>query len=147
MHFTRTAAPSTAVVAAGLALGGLLLAGCGGSAAPTAPSATAPSAAASAATEPSEGTVVEVEMTEFALEFSQDTFTPGTYTFKAPNAGQFPHTISITGPGVAGATAGGPAQGGEEVSMTVDLQPGTYKVWCPVRDHEARGMVSEITVA
>ena len=42
--------------------------------------------------------------------------------------------------------AGGPAQTGQEVSMTVDLQPGTYKIWCPVRDHETRGMVSEITV-
>jgi plastocyanin len=90
--------------------------------------------------------VVEVTMTEFALEFSQQSFTPGTYTFKAPNDGQFPHTISITGPGVDNVTAGGPAQTGEEVSMTVDLQPGTYKVWCPVRDHEARGMVTEITV-
>ena len=43
-------------------------------------------------------------------------------------------------------TAGGPAQSGEEVSMTVDLQAGTYKIWCPVRDHEARGMVTEITL-
>jgi plastocyanin len=91
--------------------------------------------------------VVEVTMTEFALEFSQQSFTPpGTYTFRAPNEGQFPHTISITGPGVDNVTAGGPAQTGQEVSMTVVLQPGTYKIWCPVRDHEARGMVTEITV-
>lgn len=160
MPLAPTAARSrTAAAAAGLVLGALVLTGCGGGAA-TAPSSTsaaasapaaaepsAPAAAASSAAAASEGTVVEVRMTEFALEFSQDTFTPGTYTFKAPNAGQFPHTISITGPGVDNATAGGPAQGGEEVSMTVDLQPGTYKVWCPVRDHEARGMVAEITVA
>jgi plastocyanin len=136
--------------------GGLVLAGCGGGTAPTAaappsaaaPSAAAPSAPAAAASSAAadEGTVVEVTMTEFALEFSQPSFTAGTYTFKAPNEGQFPHTISITGPGVDNVTAGGPAQTGQEVSMTVDLQPGTYKIWCPVRDHEARGMVTEITV-
>ena len=85
-------------------------------------------------------------MNEFTLTFSQQAFTAGTYTFKAPNEGKFPHTISITGPGVDNVTAGGPAQSGQEVSMTVDLQPGTYKIWCPVRDHEARGMVTEITV-
>ena len=32
------------------------------------------------------------------------------------------------------------------VGHGIDLQAGTYKIWCPVRDHEARGMVTEITV-
>ena len=149
MHTTHSRAAAAAI---GFALGGLVLAGCGRGAAPTTaapPSAAAPSApaaAASSAVAASEGTVVEVGMNEFNLILSQQTFTAGTYTFKAPNQGQFPHTISITGPGVDNATAGGPAQSGEEVSMTVDLQAGTYKIWCPVRDHEARGMVTEITV-
>ena len=154
MHTTHFRAAAAAI---GLALGGLVLAGCGGGAAPTtaappsaaSPSAaepSAPAAAASSAVAASEGTVVEVGMNEFNLILSQQTFTAGTYTFKAPNQGQFPHTISITGPGVDNMTAGGPAQSGQEVSMTVDLQPGTYKIWCPVRDHEARGMVTEITV-
>jgi plastocyanin len=155
MHTIRVRRTRAAAAAVGLTLGTLVLAGCGGSAAtPAAPSAaasapavasSAPAAAASSAAADA-GTVVEVTMTEFALEFSQQSFTPGTYTFRAPNEGQFPHTISITGPGVDNVTAGGPAQTGQEVSMTVDLQPGTYKIWCPVRDHEARGMVTEITV-
>ena len=81
-------------------------------------------------------------MTEFSLELSQQTFTAGTYTFKAPNVGPVPAHDLDHGPGRDNVTAGGPAQTGQEVSMTVDLQPGTSKIWCPVRDHEARGMVT-----
>ena len=153
MHSSR-ATVRRSLAATALAFGALVLTGCGGGAstpasapAASAPAAVEPSApAAASASAASEGTEVEVAMNEFTLVLSQQTFTAGTYTFKAPNEGKFPHTISITGPGVDAATAGGPAQGGEEVSMTVDLQPGTYKIWCPVRDHEARGMVTEITV-
>lgn len=116
-------------------------AGGGGDAAPTAQDAAPTSGQEAGAEE------VTVTMTEMNLELSEDTFTPGTYTFTATNEGQFPHTITIDGPGVAEATAGGPAAPGETVSLTVDLQPGTYEMWCPVMDHRGMGMTTTITVA
>jgi plastocyanin len=143
---------STAAGAAALAL---VLAGCASSqtaspaaaptsakAAPTASAATSSSAAAS-----SSGTEVKVTMTEFALQLSQQSFSPGTYTFTADNAGKFPHTITIKGPGVENQSAGGPLQGGQSGALTVDLQPGTYEIWCPVGEHKAKGMDTTITVA
>lgn len=140
---------SAAGAAAGAAALALVLAGCGSSgpatpaAAPTAASsAAAPSSSAEAA-----GTEVDVAMKEFTLELSEDTFTPGTYTFKADNEGKFPHTIIINGPGVDKKSAGGPLQGGQSASVTVDLQPGTYEIWCPVGDHKGKGMDTTITVA
>jgi uncharacterized cupredoxin-like copper-binding protein len=30
--------------------------------------------------------------------------------------------------------------------LHVDLKPGTYKVYCPVKDHEAEGMKLNLTV-
>ena len=75
MHTTHSRAAAAAI---GLALGGLVLAGCGGGAAPTTaapPSAAAPSApaaAASSAVAASEGTVVEVGMNEFNLILPAD---------------------------------------------------------------------------
>jgi uncharacterized cupredoxin-like copper-binding protein len=36
---------------------------------------------------------------------------------------------------------------GQTVSVTVDLQPGTYEMWCPVMDHRGQGMTTTITVA
>lgn len=39
-----------------------------------------------------------------------------------------------------------PFQGGQSGSLTVDLQPGTYQIWCPVGDHKGKGMDTTITV-
>jgi uncharacterized cupredoxin-like copper-binding protein len=44
-------------------------------------------------------------------------------------------------------TAGGAAQPGQEVDMTVTLQPGSYEIWCPVANHRALGMTSTFTVS
>jgi len=30
--------------------------------------------------------------------------------------------------------------------MSVDLSPGSYEVYCPVADHESRGMQTNLTV-
>jgi uncharacterized cupredoxin-like copper-binding protein len=38
-------------------------------------------------------------------------------------------------------------QGGQSASLPVDLQPGTYEIWCPVGEHKAKGMTTTITVA
>ena len=69
------------------------------------------------------------------------------YTFVVVNSGQYPHTITINGPGVANRTANGPLQTGQLALLTVDLQRGTYDIWCPVDDHRAMGMETTITVA
>jgi len=122
-------------------------AGDAASAASSAVSSVAASATAGADAD-EEGTVVTVTMNEFTLDLSQDTFTPGVYTFRSPNQGRFPHTITINGPGVDNQSAGGPAQGGETApDLTVTLQPGTYEIWCPVGEHRQRGMETTITVA
>jgi plastocyanin len=138
----RTAAGALVVV--------LALAGCGGGTGGGAGQPTTLPAAPPAPITPSAegaGTVVTVEMTDFALALSQSTFTSGTATFQASNEGQAPHTISINGPGVDEQTADGTAQPGQEVELTVTLQPGTYEIWCPVGNHQALGMTSSFTVS
>jgi plastocyanin len=127
----------------------LALTGCGGgTGGGTGQPATMPTAPQAPMTTTAEGVgnVVTVEMTDFALALSQSAFTPDTYTFRASNEGQAPHTISINGPGVEDQTAGGPAQPGQEVELTVTLQSGTYEIWCPVGNHQALGMTSTFTV-
>jgi plastocyanin len=128
----------------------LLLTGCGAGqpaaqAAAPAPQAAAPAAAMEAA--PTQGAKVEVVMTEYALALPRHNFSPGTYTFVAVNSGQYPHTITIIGPGVANRTASGALQSGQSASLTVDLQRGTYDIWCPVGNHRAMGMATTIKVA
>lgn len=43
-------------------------------------------------------------------------------------------------------SAGGPAKPGESGSLTVDLQAGTYQIWCPVGNHRSQGMQTTLTV-
>jgi plastocyanin len=140
-------APRRLVAAGALVVLALAMAGCGGGTTGGAGQPVPMPYAPQAPTTEGVGTVVTVEMTDFALALSQPTFTPGTYTFRASNEGQAPHTISINGPGVEDQTAGGPARPGQEVEMTVTLQPGTYEIWCPVGNHQALGMTSTFTVS
>lgn len=86
-----------------------------------------------------------VSETDFALRLSQTTFTPGTYTFVAENAGRTPHSLAISGPGVA-TTETDVLQPGETARLTVTLREGEYELWCPVGNHRGLGMDARIQV-
>lgn len=81
-----------------------------------------------------QGTEVTATETDFAIELSEQTFTPGTYTFVAKNDGQVPHALLINGPGVANEQTETFTSGqSDEISVT--LQAGDYEVYCPVGNH------------
>ena len=69
---------------------------------------------------------------------------PGTYTFEATNDGGVDHSLEIEGNGVEEVTETiGP---GESASVTVDLETGTYEMYCPIGNHRDLGMSGEVTV-
>jgi plastocyanin len=69
---------------------------------------------------------------------------PGTYTFEATNDGGVDHSLEIEGNGVEEETETiGP---GESASVTVDLETGTYEMYCPISNHRELGMAGEVTV-
>ena len=69
---------------------------------------------------------------------------PGTYTFEATNDGGVDHSLEIEGNGVEEVTETiGP---GESASVTVDLESGTYEMYCPIGNHRDLGMSGEVTV-
>jgi plastocyanin len=73
------------------------------------------------------------------------TFTAGTYTFTVHNTGQFPHNLTVDGPGVqdkASPTMGGGGTG----TVTVTLQKGSYELYCSVDGHKGQGMDMHIQV-
>ena len=69
----------------------------------------------------------------------------GTYTFKVINRGQTTHALEIEGHGIEEES---PEVGpGESTSLKLTLtQPGTYELYCPVGDHEDRGMRGTLVV-
>jgi uncharacterized cupredoxin-like copper-binding protein len=89
---------------------------------------------------------ITVEETEYALEPSSIQLErAGTYAFKVVNEGSVGHALEIEGEGIEEETE--VLDAGEEATLTVELEEGSYKLYCPVGDHEERGMTGSLGVA
>jgi uncharacterized cupredoxin-like copper-binding protein len=88
---------------------------------------------------------VSVHLVEYEIHMPT-TIPAGTTTFDVENAGKRKHSIEIEGNGIEVELEPVLEPGGKG-SLTVELRPGTYKVYCPVGDHaDKRGMVTSINV-
>ncbi len=88
---------------------------------------------------------IEVQETEFSLDPSEITLDrPGTYVFRAVNVGDTVHALEIEGEGIEEETE--EIAPGESTELEVNLDPGTYKLYCPVGNHEELGMTGTVTV-
>jgi plastocyanin len=89
---------------------------------------------------------VSISETEFKLDPSTVTLdAAGTYTFKAVNDGSADHALEIEGNGVEEETDTiGP---GESAEVTVELEKGTYEIYCPIGNHKDQGMEGSVSVA
>jgi uncharacterized cupredoxin-like copper-binding protein len=91
------------------------------------------------------GTAVTVTETEYSIDLSPSTFTPGTYTFTIKNTGAMPHNLNVNGPGIDN-EASATIQPGDTGQLTVTLQQGSYELWCSIDSHKDQGMDKTIQV-
>ena len=129
-----------------LAIAASALAGCGGGSedARTQP-ATTSAKTTTARHDPGSARTVPIAATEFKFDPAEVTVRPGEVRFKVSNAGGAPHALEVEGQGIEEETD--TIQPGRSAELTVHLsRAGTYKLYCPVGDHEQRGMVGEFTV-
>ncbi len=91
------------------------------------------------------GQTVDLVATDFAFDPADVTVeNAGETTFTVSNEGEFPHALEVEGNGIEEETDElGP---GESGSLTVELEPGEYVVYCPVGDHRDRGMEGTLVV-
>lgn len=143
----RNLVAALGVVAAGAALTACGGGGSSGTAAASSSVAATPSAGAgaSAAQNGSTGQPVQVSATEFRLSLATTHFAPGTYTFVMTDDGHATHAIAISGPGADNASSATSGPGGT-ASLTVTLHDGSYVLYCPVGNHRALGMQTDLTV-
>lgn len=84
------------------------------------------------------------------VELAQDeirmpnTLRAGPVTFVVKNTSQQVHSFAIEGKGVDG-EIGEPLAPGDTRSMVVDLQPGNYRVYCPIMEQHG-GMAMEVAL-
>lgn len=88
---------------------------------------------------------VEIEATSYAYTPAQISVGAGTVRFVIRNAADIVHGFEVEGHGMEEEIEEIPA--GATDSLTVTLrEPGTYEIYCPVDDHEQRGMTGALTV-
>jgi uncharacterized cupredoxin-like copper-binding protein len=87
---------------------------------------------------------VEVRLSEHVIEMPH-TLPAGPTTFLIHNEGNKIHSFKIEGPGVD-ALLSAPVSPRASGQLQVTLQPGEYKVYCPIGSHEAKGMTMKLTV-
>lgn len=106
--------------------------------------APTPTATATSSLPPANPRSVSVNSTEYAFTLSQRSVLAGDVRIQFDNSrAQDPHSLSMTGPDFFAFDEQAP---GIVTQRTVTLQPGTYVLFCPILDHEARGMKATLTV-
>src|SRR5688500_17165309 len=96
----------------------------------------------------STGGVVEVGavLREWSLEATPAEVPAGTVRFSVTNEGQFAHNMTVMdSSGNLRATPNSTSNEGPQV-IAVDLQPGTYTLYCSLPGHAQRGQQTEFVV-
>ena len=86
----------------------------------------------------------DVELGEFYIDMPA-ALPAGPITLEVTNAGSMPHTLTIQGNGVT-LQLGQTLSGGGTATWELDLEPGSYTIWCPIGGHRNAGMELTLTV-
>jgi len=87
-----------------------------------------------------------VKLSEWNVQLSQPSIGPGAVVFTISNVGTIPHAFEVEGHGIERKTE--VIQPGSTATITLELKPGTYELYCPIGDgsHEELGMITHLTV-
>ena len=97
-------------------------------------------------TDPRAVAVASVSLVDYALRADETRVRrAGIVAFEATNDGLGRHALAVDAP--AGQVRTRPLRPGERATLSIRLPPGVYKWYCPVGDHEQRGMVGRLRVA
>jgi uncharacterized cupredoxin-like copper-binding protein len=150
VHTVATKPRRRLATAAILGVAGLSLvaAGCGGDDETSSTAASVPttSTGATGATGAAGGgETAKISETEYQLDPSDPSVKAGSVTFDVSNDGQVTHSLEVEGNGLEESLPADLAPG-DSGKLTVDLESGTYTMYCPIDDHRAKGMEGTIEV-
>jgi plastocyanin len=86
--------------------------------------------------------LLEVTAVDFAFEPSSLEAAEGGATLVLANDGEFPHALAVEGADASTDTI----DPGASTELALDLEAGSYTVFCPVGDHRDRGMEGTLVV-
>ena len=98
------------------------------------------------AADPRAVAIAAVSLVDYALDAGQARVgRAGRISFVATNDGTVRHALAVDAP--AGRVSTDALRPGERATLAIRLPPGEYKWYCPIADHEERGMVGRLRVA
>ena len=85
-----------------------------------------------------------ISETEYKLDPSDPTTGAGTVTFNLSNDGEQVHNLEVEGNGIE--EVSDDIDPGGSAKFAVDLEAGTYEIYCAIDGHKDLGMEGELTV-
>lgn len=89
---------------------------------------------------PVDATVTVGALDKLQFDAKQYDAAPGCVEITYTNEGSVAHTLLVQG------QSGFKLAVGDEDTGTLDLEAGTYKIYCDIAGHEAAGMTAELTI-
>ena len=89
---------------------------------------------------------IQVVAREFSLVPSRRTVKAGTAIVELANFGEDAHDLRLQRIGGTKIYGVPTQQAGEVADVQLRLRPGTYRLWCSIADHRARGMRTTLIV-
>jgi hypothetical protein len=83
---------------------------------------------------------------EFHLILSRQSVKAGRVVVELDNFGQDVHDLRLRRIGGSTTYSIAPTAAGARAKLTARLRVGTYRLWCSIADHRARGMVATLRV-
>ena len=94
----------------------------------------------------SAGTTVLVLIEDNTIGLPTTDIPPGPASFTVTNSGQQVHDLVIEGRDGVAVELEGTLEPGQSRTMSVDLKPGTYQIYCPILDHRNTGQQVELVI-
>ena len=93
---------------------------------------------------PAQATTTEVGLTEYQIEMPTS-LSMGSQAFSVTNNGTVEHNFEVEGQGIEEKFETNLSPG-ESQTLQLDLEPGTYEVYCPLGNHKDQGMEIQLTM-
>lgn len=107
----------------------------------------APDGDASPPADDADADALTVSVSDFMIEPSDLAVEGTTVTIDVVNDGPTPHNLSVRDADGEALMATADLSTGETETITADLEPGEYTVFCSLGGHESLGMSGTLTVA
>jgi hypothetical protein len=89
---------------------------------------------------------IDVSLTDYKVDFPSGAISElGVHTLNVTNDGKVTHALEAEGPN--GEVETEEIAPGDSAELEVDFQDGDYELYCPIGDHEDRGMKTSVLVS